>query len=152
MVKGIALQNSTSKPDSEERKLNRDRAIKAVKQNYTSFVRLSIANLFSEENRERLAVEIENVRNEALKTPVQGIVAALEGMKVRKDREMLLHTVTFPVLLILGKKDPVMNYQENLSQLEGANAKLITYPDGHMAHIENREALTRDLLEFFTTC
>ncbi|MUV05475.1 alpha/beta fold hydrolase [Flavobacterium rakeshii] len=148
-VKGIVLQNSTSKADSEERKLNRDRAINAVKQSYANFVRLAIANLFSEENRERLTAEIESVRNEALKTPVQGIVAALEGMKIRKDREVLLHTTDIPVLLILGKKDPVMNYQDSLSQLDDTNVKLITYPDGHMAHIENRETLTADLLQFY---
>lgn len=151
MVKGIVLQNSTSRPDNEERKLNRDRAINAVKQSYTNFVRLAIANLFSEENRERLTEEIEAVRNEALKTPLQGIVAALEGMKVRKDREMLLHTANYPILLVLGKKDPVMNYQDSLSQLDGTNVKLITYPDGHMAHIEDREDLQRDLLAFFRT-
>ena len=149
VVKGIVLQNSTSKADSEERKLNRDRAINAVKQSYANFVRLAIANLFSEENRERLTAEIEAVRNEALKTPVQGIVAALEGMKIRKDREVLLHTTDIPVLLVLGKKDPVMNYQDSLSQLDGTNVKLITYPDGHMAHIENRETLTTDLLQFY---
>jgi len=149
MVKGIVLQNSTSKADSEERKLNRDRAINAVKQSYANFVRLAIANLFSEENRERFTAEIEAVRNEAIKTPVQGIVAALEGMKIRKDREILLHTTDIPVLLILGKKDPVMNYQDSLSQLDGTNVKLITYPDGHMAHIENREAFTTDLLQFY---
>jgi L-asparagine transporter-like permease len=30
-IKGLVLLNSTAKADSEERKLNRDRAIKAVK-------------------------------------------------------------------------------------------------------------------------
>ena len=52
-VKGLVLLNSTSRADSDERKLNRDRAIKAVKQSFTNFISLSIANLFSEENRER---------------------------------------------------------------------------------------------------
>ena len=47
-VKGLVLLNSTSRPDSEERKKNRDRAIKAVKKDYTTFIRLAISNLFSE--------------------------------------------------------------------------------------------------------
>lgn len=149
MVKGIVLQNSTSRPDSEERKANRDRAIKAVKQNYGNFIRLSIANLFSEKNRDRLSQEIEAVKSEALKTPLQGIVAALEGMKIRKDREVLLHFAPYPIMLILGKEDPVLNYQESLEQIEGTNVKLISYPDGHMSHIENREELLEQLLEFF---
>ena len=147
-VKGLVLLNSTSKEDSAERKHNRDRAIKAVKQNYVNFVRLSIANLFSENNRERLEKEIENVKSEALKTPLQGIVASLEGMKIRKDREFILHEREFPKLLILGKKDPVLNYEDNLKQIENTNTELITFPDGHMSHVENREELVMVLLEF----
>lgn len=152
MVKGLVLLNSTSRVDSEERKLNRDRAIMAVKQNYTAFVRMSIANLFSEDNRDRLASEIEAVKEQALKTPLQGIVAALEGMKVRKDREVLLHFAPYPILLVLGKKDPVLNYNESLEQLEETQVKLVTYPDGHMSHIENREELLKDLLQFYRQC
>lgn len=148
-VKGLVLQNSTSKADSEERKANRDRAIKAVKKEYTTFVRLSITNLFSEENREKMIDEIEKVKIEALKTPLQGIVASLEGMKIRKDRETLLRSATFPMMLILGKKDGVLNYEDNLKQIENTNVKLITFPDGHMSHIENREELKKVLLDFF---
>ena len=147
-VKGIVLLNSTSRADSDERKCNRDRAIKAVKQNYTAFVRMSIANLFSEKNRTILVDEIENVKTEALKTPLQGIVATLEGMKIRKDREVILHFATYPILLILGKQDPVLIYDENVSQIENTTVKLHTFNDGHMSHIENREELLLVLLEF----
>ncbi|WP_342773050.1 hypothetical protein [Flavobacterium cellulosilyticum] len=86
MIKGLVLMNSTSKADSEQRKTNRDRAIKAVKKDYAGFVRLSIANLINPCNRGRLADEIEKVKKEALKTPLQGVVASLKGMKIRKDR------------------------------------------------------------------
>ena len=147
-VKGIVLLNSTARADSTERKTNRDRAIVAVKQNYTAFVRMSIANLFSEKNREILLDEIENVKKEALKTPLQGIVASLEGMKIRKDREVLLHFATFPILLILGKQDPVLNYEENKNQIEKTKVQLVTFPDGHMSHIENREELMMVLVDF----
>jgi len=147
-MKGLVLLNSTSKEDSPERKKNRDRAIKAVKKDYETFIRLSIANLFSEENREILVNEIEVVKIQALKTPLQGIVASLEGMKVRKDREFLLHTTTFPKLLILGKKDPVLNYDENLEQIKNTDVKLVTFQDGHMSSIENQEELLTVLASF----
>lgn len=148
-IKKLVLLNSTSKEDSPEKKLNRTRAIKAVKQNYVNFVSLAIANLFSENNRTRLADEIEKVREQALKTPLQGIVASLEGMKIRKDRGWLLHENRFPVLLILGKKDPVLNYEESLAQIEDTTAELISFEDGHMSHIENKEELKPILLDFF---
>jgi len=147
-VKGIVLQNSTSRADSDERKANRDRAIVAVKQNYSAFIRMSIANLFSEDNRERLADIIEEVKLEALKTPLQGIVASLEGMKIRKDREVILHFAPYPIQLILGKKDPVLNYDENVAQIEGTQVQLTTFEDGHMSHFENQSELLTVLVGF----
>ena len=147
-VKGLFLLNSTSRADSDERKINRDRAIKAVKQNYTNFVRISISNLFSEDNREVLAKEIEKVKLEALKTPLQGIVASLEGMKIRKDREVLLHFAPYPIQLVLGEKDGVLIYDDTRDQIEGTKVELTTFPDGHMSHIENEKELKIVLLEF----
>jgi len=147
-IKGIVLMNSTSLADSDERKTNRDRAIKAVKKDYTAFVRLSIANLFSEDNRERLTDEIERIKLEALKTPLQGIVAALEGMKIRKDREVLLHFGPYPKLLILGQKDPVLNYEENRNQIEKTNTELVTLNGGHMSHIENQAEVLKAIGDF----
>ncbi len=148
-IRGLVLLNSTSKADSEERKANRNRAIKAVKKDYTTFIRLSITNLFSPDNRELLVDEIEKVKKEALKTPLQGVVASLEGMKIRKDREVLLHLTPYPKMLILGKKDPVLIYESTLEQIEDTAVKLVTFPDGHMSHIENREELKDVLLGFF---
>ena len=147
-IRGLVLLNSTSKADSEERKANRNRAIKAVKKDYTTFIRLSITNLFSPDNRELLVDEIEKVKNEALKTPLQGVVASLEGMKIRKDREVLLHLTPYPKMLILGKKDPVLIYETTLEQIEDTAVKLVTFPDGHMSHIENRDELLKVLLDF----
>ena len=149
VVKGFVLLNSTSRADSDERKTNRDRAIKAVKQSFQNFISLSISNLFSEENRERLSEAIDSVKQEALKTPLQGIVASLEGMKIRIDREVLLHLTPYPKLLVLGKKDPVLNYEETKEQIVDTQVQLLSFPDGHMSHIENQVALQEELLQFF---
>lgn len=148
-IKGFVLLNSTSRADSDERKTNRDRAIKAVKHSFQNFISLSISNLFSEENWERLSDAINEVKKEALKTPLQGIVASLEGMKIRIDREVLLHLTPYPKLLVLGKKDPVLNYEETKQQIEDTQVQLLSFPDGHMSHIENQKALQRELLQFF---
>jgi len=147
-VKGLFLLNSTSRADSDERKINRDRAIKAVKQNHTNFVRISISNLFSEDNREVFAKEVEKVKLEALKTPLQGIVASLEGMKIRKDREVLLHFAPYPIQLVLGEKDGVLIYDDTIDQIEGTKVELTTFPDGHMSHIENEAEFKKVLSDF----
>jgi pimeloyl-ACP methyl ester carboxylesterase len=148
-VKGLVLLNSTAKEDNHERKSNRDRAIKAVKQSYKGFVSMAVANLFSENNRERLVEEIELVKKEALKTPLQAIVASLEGMKIRKDRSLLFQHSSYLKMLILGEKDPVLGYEETKSQIENTEVQLVSFPDGHMSHIENQEDLTDVLVSFF---
>lgn len=147
-TKGLVLLNSTAKEDSPERIINRSRAIKVVKQNMESFVSMAIVNLFSEDNRDKFAAEIELIKHQALKTSQQGAIASLEGMKMRKNREFILHEATFPMLLILGKKDPVLQYGETIQQIENSAVQLVTFPDGHMSFIENQAELTEVLLNF----
>jgi pimeloyl-ACP methyl ester carboxylesterase len=148
MISKLVLLNSTAYEDSAERKANRDRAIKMLKKDFNSFVRLSISNLFSPENRELLLDQIENVKIEALKTPLQGVIAAQEGMKIRENRVSLLQKSIFPILLILSKKDPVLDYEESIKQIENTTVQLATLPDGHMSHIENTKEVGKILLEF----
>lgn len=73
-------------------------------------------------------------------------------MKVRKDREVILHFAPYPILLVLGKKDLSLVYENHADQVEGTNVKLVTYPDGHMSHIEDREDYLKQLLEFIKQC
>lgn len=148
-VRSIILINSSASADSDERKLNRDRAIQAVKYNHDSFIRMAVANLFSPDNQQKLKNEIEHVKQQALKTSLQGIVATLEGMKIRKDREVLLHFGTYPIALILGVQDPVLNFSQTSKQVEGTRATLFSFPDGHMTPIENRDELCQLLLKYF---
>lgn len=138
-VKALIMQNSTAVADSEERKINRDRAIAAVKQDHRTFVYLSIANLFSETSRERCKEQIASLRERALQIPVRGIVAALEGMKIRKDREVILHFAPFPIMYIAGKLDPVLPLSGIEEQLLGSSAELVVCEEGHMSHIEDPE-------------
>ena len=109
---------------------------------------MSIANLFSENKRDQLKNEIENVKLEALKTPLQGIVASLEGMKIRKDRQFILKETDFSKLLILGKNDGVLLYKDHFSQIIDTNTELISFPEGHMSHIENKDELEKVIDNF----
>ncbi|THD69392.1 alpha/beta hydrolase [Robertkochia marina] len=144
-VKGLALVNSTPLPDSDEKKRNRDRAIAAVKQNHKSFIRVAVANLFRPKNRKIFAREIGVLKKEALKTPLQGIVAALEGMKIRPDREVLMHFTPYPKMVVLGKKDPVMDVELLRNRLKYTDVEVVVYPDGHMSYLENSAVLQQDL-------
>jgi len=147
-VKGLCLINSTSKADSLERKKNRDRAIEAVKQNHKTFIRMSIANLFRPKNRTLFAHEINEIKREALKTPIQSIIAALEGMKIRQDREAVLHFGPFKKMMIISKKDPVLSFESLLEQTKNTDIITVQFPDGHMSHIENKELFSYNIMRF----
>lgn len=147
-VKALCLMNSSALADSQEKQNNRDRAIKAVKQNYKTFVKISVSNLFKPENRTIFPSEIENVTKEALKTPLQGIVAALEGMKTRPDRSYLLSNSSFYKMMIIGKEDPALDYNSLIEQTRNTNVKVVEFPDGHMSHIENMKVFTYNILRF----
>lgn len=137
-VKGLVLANSTARADSQERKGNRDRAIEMVKKDHKTFVRMGIANLFRPKNRSLFSEEIRILKKEALKTPLQGIVAALEGMKIRDDREILLHFTPFAKMMIIGRKDPVLKYDDLIDQIHNTSVKKVEFADGHMSFIENK--------------
>jgi len=144
----LCLMNSTALADDEEKRINRDRGIKAVKQYHKTFIRLAIPNLFSEENRSIFAKEIIQITDVALKMSPQGIIAALEGMKIRNDRTKLLETSKFPILMIISKKDPALDYNSLLPQAKKGAVQKVIFEDGHMSHIENELSLISALEKF----
>ena len=147
-VKGICLMNSTAAADSDEKRKNRDRAIEAVKQNHKTFIRLAIVNLFRPKNRTIHSEKIKQLTEEALKIPLQGIIAALEGMKIRKNREALLHNDTYKKMMVIGKKDPALHYESLITQTKNTSVEIVEFPDGHMSFIENERELFQQIMHF----
>jgi len=148
LIKGICLMNSTAVSDSLEKQINRDRAIRAVKENYKTFVSVSIANLFRPKSRILYKEEYRNVKQEALKTSVQSIIASLEGMKVRTNRLQLFRNSKIPKLVILGEKDAILDYKLQQSYYENSDVTIVEFPDGHMSHVENKEDFTYNIMHF----
>lgn len=151
-TKGLCLMNSTAMADPEDKKANRDRAIAAVKKSPRTFVKLAIPNLFAPENRTKFVSEIDQITQEALKISQQGIIAALEGMKIRKDRTSILKISNYPILMVIGKQDPALDYDSLILQTNNTKVVRIQFPDGHMSHFENKIELAAELQKFVKLC
>lgn len=147
-IKKIVLVNSTALPDNKTKLKNRDRAIAMVKQNKDTFIKIAIPNLFSEKSRITYKKEIEIVKKEALKTSLQGVIASLEGMKIRKDRTSILKDNSFQKLFIIGKNDPLLDYKTLIHQTNVTNTQIAVFSNGHMSHIENFKELVLSLQTF----
>ena len=151
-IKGLCLMNSTPLADSPEKKINRDRAIEAVKQNYRTFIRMSVPNLFAPYHFEKYKEEIATVIDDAFKMQPQGIIASLEGMKLRKSRVDILKNLAVPTQLIIGQNDGAIDVEATLQSVENYAVEIISFPDGHMSHIENNEELIKTLHQFARKC
>ncbi len=146
-VKGLCLLNSTAQSDDKERKELRKRACDMARKNHEPLIKMSITNLFSENKRLELIEEIEQVKNEALKVSVRGYISANEGMRLRDNKEIVLKSIE-KRLIVLGKKDPVLNYESIFDEAKSTNTPLLELPNGHMSHLEDREETVKALKSF----
>ncbi len=135
---GLVLFHSSAMADSRQKKESRLKAIEAAKKNKPLYVTATIPNLFKKENSERFKLEFEKIKVIANNTSIQGIVAALEGMRKRIPRKKVLRKINKPVLFIIGKYDTAVPLNKVVSQLTLAShtEAIILDKVGHMGFIE----------------
>lgn len=140
-VKGVCLFHSIASSDTSEKKKERDKTIRLVKQNAKPFINKLIPGLFAKENQKKLKKEVSELKKMAAKTPKQGLVAALEGMKTRPDRDIILRFAPHPMFFIIGAEDPVFTLEKMMSQVEipRDSGHLILEKAGHMGFLEAKE-------------
>ncbi|MBT0606953.1 alpha/beta fold hydrolase [Aequorivita echinoideorum] len=145
-VEKLILLNSTTAEDSEERKQNRDRSLEIVDKIPEAYISMAIGNLFAENSREKFASEIEKLKNEAKAFPMEGIKAAIRGMRDRKDRTSVLKNFPRGKYIISASEDPIIPMDEIKTISEKTGAKLKTLPGGHLSTVENGQAVSDYLL------
>lgn len=147
-VRSLTLLNSSAQADSEERRQNRDRAIEVVKKNSNAFIRMATQNLFDQNSHKKFPKEIEAFTQRALKTPLQGIIASLEGMKIRIDREALLHFSPYPKMIIAAENDSIMPLRDIEEQVKDTEVVFHIVKGGHVSTIESFEEISEHILLF----
>ncbi len=138
MLKGLVLFHSQADADDEEDKRNRERTIELVKMNRSGFINQFIPDLFAPGNQKYLSHEIEKLKNQAGSISGKSLIAALEGMKLRKNHKNLLATLSVPVLFIAGKKDVRIPFSKVLEQIAlPKHAEALLLDDvAHMGYLE----------------
>jgi pimeloyl-ACP methyl ester carboxylesterase len=141
MLKGFGLFHSHCFADSPEDVKNRNRTISIVEKDKFGFMAQFIPGLFPPDVHKKFAGEIEKLVQRSSKMEKESVIAALEGMKIRKDQASLLKDTSLPVLFILGLKDakaPVPRLWEMIS-LPARSQVLLLKTCGHMGFIEAPE-------------
>lgn len=140
-LNGIILFHSQAGADDDDAKGNRNRTIKIVENNHAKFISSFIPSLFAEDNAAKFSLEIQQIINSSLLTKNDGIIAALAGMRDRKDYRGLLAQLETPVFFIAGKKDSRIPLEKIINQitLPKVSEALILENVGHMGFIEAEE-------------
>ena len=146
MVEKLALVNSTPFADSEERKENRDRGLTIIDQIPQAYISMAIGNLIAEDSKERFPEEIEKLKTEAFTFPLEGVKAAIRGMRDRKDRTSVLKNFPKEKFILLAEEDPIIPISENIQMAQETNTIVKIVSAGHMSSIENRDKVQEFLL------
>lgn len=136
-VNALILLNSTTEKDSSEKKINRDRFIKIIKYNQEVFVKMSILALFPADKKKEFQHYIDKFTEEAKYLKFDGIIAAIKGIKNRKDRTSVLKSFKGNKFMISGIKDPIIPFSSSRKIANKSNSKLLKVNSGHMSVNEN---------------
>lgn len=150
-VDKLGLFFSSSLPDSEEKKAQRLKAVETATENKEGFIHHGVKNLFNQNNLDQLRKEIEKARKWALKMPLNGVTAALKGMRLRQDTTKVLENSEFPIQIVLGEFDPAIDlesFQKVIPQKE--NIEVSVLPVGHMGHLEAPKESLRIIKKFLS--
>jgi len=101
----------------------------------------SIPKAFADSNINRFSAEIEKVIQIAVHTDSEGIIACLKGMIKRKDRTVLLKNTSIPYIVIAGKFDNFISYENVIKKMDlSENSSIeILESSGHMGFIEEAD-------------
>lgn len=145
-VEKMVLLNSTPIADSEERKETRDRALKIIDSSARSYISMAIVNWAGETSREKFSKEIELSKNLAYTFPIEGIKAALMGMRNRKDRTEVIKAFPREKYMFLAEDDPIIPIQDSLKLAKECGVKIKVVQGGHLSIIENLPAVREFLI------
>lgn len=153
-LKGLGLCHSTALADSPEKKKDRSRAIKLVKADKRVYTKSAVKNLFATKNLKYLKEEVAFATKIAQGITKQGAVAALEGMKDRPNRDMILGIVDYPVLMVIGQLDNILPIETLLEQAETLKRKhvLVLEHDGHMGFLESPRQVNKAFRKLLSSC
>ncbi|PIE50448.1 MAG: alpha/beta hydrolase [Flavobacteriales bacterium] len=136
-LKSLTLFFSSYYADNEEKKDQRRRSFRIIKENFKTYVNAGVPNFFNPFEREKLADEIQLTKEIALSTDNNGALSAVKGMLTRTDKLELIKKLDKKILVICGRHDKAVNSYiilKNLPVQENIKSYLIDC--GHNGHFE----------------
>lgn len=139
-LKSMTLFFSTFLADEEDKKEQRRKSFKIIKDAFAHYVNAGMPNLFNSNEKDILEGKINFAKEIALSTDNFGALAAVKGMISRTDKLEILKNLDAKILVILGKHDSAVNMEKTLKNLpDKTNIKSYILDCGHMGQLEKPE-------------
>lgn len=152
MLSAAVMLHSTPNPDSDEKKIFREREIEIVQSGKKDMLaKTTPFKGFAMANRKRCMDAIEELEDQIYLTDEDGVLALLRGMAAREDMNEMLKESTVPYVFVYGKDDEYIPVSVAEAVIERhSKAKVIWMENsGHMSLIEETELLAERLIETF---
>ena len=133
----LTLFFSTYQADDDDKKENRRKSFRIIKEEFGKYINAGVPLLFSTSERNNLQPKIQFTKQIALSTPTEGAIASVKGMIERPDRRNILNQLSAKIILLLGKHDAAVPSLQLLQDLPDAdNIKAYLLDCGHQGHLE----------------
>ncbi|AZI33039.1 alpha/beta fold hydrolase [Kaistella carnis] len=137
VLKSITLFFSTYLEDDAEKKEQRQKSLRIIKEAFPNYVNAGVPNLFNSNEKDILEGKIELAKKIALSTDNDGVLAAVKGMIERTDKMEVLKNFEGKILVIAGKHDNAVKNDITLKNLpDRTNIKSYLIDCGHNGHWE----------------
>jgi 3-oxoadipate enol-lactonase len=150
---GLVLQDTRAGADGAEAKASRATlAAKVLAEGSQAAAEAFLPKLLGETTRRERPALVESVRDRILATAPAAIANALHGLALRADSRETLPTIAVPTLVLVGAEDVLTPPEESATMAAAIpRARLDVVPAaGHLANLENPDALNAALLAFLT--
>ncbi|KMQ67154.1 alpha/beta hydrolase [Chryseobacterium sp. FH2] len=136
-LKSLTLFFSTYLPDDAEKKEQRIKSYRIIKDAFPHYVRAGVPNLFNPNERDVLEGKIETALETALSTNNLGALASVKGMVERTDKKHVLENLEAKILVLAGKHDNAVKTELMIKNLpDRTNIKSYVLDCGHNGHWE----------------
>ena len=142
-VKKVVMLHSTFLPDTEEKKINRDRTAELLAKKGTGFfIGPFLPNLFATASQELISTLASRYRE----LSAAGLIAATKAMRDRNDFTTFVQTTNMPFLFILGEQDALIS-PESITRF--VTKSVVILPNvGHPGTYEAPEAVAMAINQF----
>ncbi len=136
-LKSLTLFFSTYLADNADKKLQREKSLRIIREAFPAYVNAGVPNLFNPNEKNYLEGKIELAKNIALSIENAGVIAAVKGMIKRIEKKSVLENFEGKILVISGKHDNAVNTEDLMSGLpDRTNIKSYILDCGHNGHWE----------------